>query len=459
MSVHVPLYMKIAFDFASKMFATKEKPRNLRVEEKIAQEMSNIYKEILPWSGTPPFFAILDSCRPSAMRRVYQSPFARTRVGNLEQTHLTSSINSTVWVCKMVQLRLGMREFIDQPAYNLLGTVDEIRIRLRSFSTEGELCDMENQDFKRYFVVYYEILRTAPAGTFSLPPHADLFGDLFAKKKKDMLKFIVDFLEECHAEMGVPLANHGKVGYKCTVNCYLSSLPSLHLLDKESRTTFEFPPPNFQVLPNAKDFMLSKIYSTDWFLLKGQKNSFNTQLIKCRMYPFGIDLHGNVLSEEMGMRFIVAQFTRPNFSCCPFCGEKESEHRLADKDSQEEHCLPNDFLASQPLIFGIAQALSSHIERCKLQAEGERHYLDKSETPTKICHCCGLNFKHIKPWISHCGQRACVVEAISELNLSESQEFQQKEFSAIVEQSDTVQSPNDADGELVTRKSKRQRNV
>ena len=104
MSVHVPLYMKIAFDFASKMFATKEKPRNLRVEEKIAQEMSNIYKEILPWSGTPPFFAILDSCRPSATRRVYQSPFARTRVGNLEQTHLTSSINSTVWVCKKLKM-------------------------------------------------------------------------------------------------------------------------------------------------------------------------------------------------------------------------------------------------------------------------------------------------------------------------------------------------------------------
>ena len=387
-----------------------QSPRDLGLEANVAALMDDFYVEQVG-KANPPFYGVFDSCQPVAGRRVMQSPYCKNVIGDLEQPHLLYGLKAKIKSVKLLQLRLGTIECFDSVVYNKIGTVFKIRSRITSFGTneDGTIVRIDGTTSgvtARYYGFYHEILETKTPTEYGMLPHP-LVTDLYLKAHSQ--NFSEEFVTRCREEMGA------KVGWgkSCTVNCFLASLPSLKLIDKDNNSTFEHPPPILTKEDTAK--IILSLKSRQWFRLPGRDDS----VLKCRYYPYRLDFHGNMLPSECDGPFLIAQCIRPILSVCLFCGEggdgKFSSASFLDTMTKSDLIEQKSTYQVNKFKKKGSKALQVHVVACSQAALGKQKKDLEEDAPqknrtVKKCYGCSKRFRSHKAWHAHCKGRSCIQE-------------------------------------------------
>ena len=411
-----PSFLRYGFQFLAGIVngAPPPAPRDPNLEEQVIALMTDYYRQLFGPTKDP-CFMIVDNAQSIGHKRVYQAPFGRQRYGELNQYHMTQGVSGKLHMFNLLQLRMGLRAEITWGCYvyNCFGTVDKIRSRLVAFglSSSGSIVRIDHltsvsSGKKRYYGFFHEILDTKSPDECGMMPHPSLTPFLLKTQRAEIKKFINKFLGTCCTEMGCTFEN----GF--VTNCFLSSVPSMTLYDKDDFASFAHPPPFLEKSESCRRLILSNLKSQNWFMLPG-KHRFVT---KCLSYPYELDFHGKVLPSEPNFGldglFLIAQCLRPKFCVCLFCGEGEAGGFETDKI--HERLTARELLGLSPLLLKYlrtigTKALENHVKKCAHKPNVN------VENRRKQCYSCWQWFYDTNTWYRHCKDRVCVVRFLDGL--------------------------------------------
>jgi hypothetical protein len=420
-----PSWVGQLFSHVRRLFSVSAEAQERRrdYEAEVESQMYQHFSETMPNVEHPPIFALFDiyTCQ-----RVARSDYSVSRYGDVEQPHMASGVYSSAkLIADLVQIRLGIKEYAEYPAYNLEGTGDKMRSRFLFFEVIPEgavrIGAFPYMKYARYFVLYSEIVETGELDSFGLAPLSALSlhnssGDS-ALQRKEALACTNKFIKSCQIEMMGHSGSSGRGVLPYTCNGFIGSLESCRLVDKHDSATFEYPPPIPGKDAESIEFLRTNIASQAWFI----SPSNNRYLLKCSPYPFLCDLHGNPIEPKSStdMFYIVVQCIRPKLCVCPFCGKGEDGEFASS--AINETLTKDEILKLNWGARGQMQAIGSpefqkHLAECPIAARVVKpgDWAKSGAVGDKLsCFACKQKFKDTREWFNHCQQRTCIINTVN----------------------------------------------
>ena len=363
--------------------------------------------------------------------RVFRHPNSIERYGNVEQPHLSTFSRASVVLKNLMAVHRGSKDSCDFDLYNVHGSIDTIRLRALNFAVvNGQLTTNTRNQYSRYSVWYFEILKTATPDALGRFGYADQMYLAMEGIKVAAKTCGESFLEKCSVEMGADRTLTVKIQiFLVALDTFnvISSMPNrLEGLDTEKIHSI------FRTDFCDKKILIEHTKSEKWFSTGGRMGSGivcnapsgssganlcmgtslpfeeNSKLIKCQLYPHRHDFSGNRLTS--GDHILLGLCTRPRITLCPYCGfgsmGELATHNIFETMLRREICSQSTFKIIETKGTVL---LEGHMSTCPHKDSNRAQPPNRTKGKSFYCFSCHKRFQTKLRWKNHCSKRLCVV--------------------------------------------------